>query len=263
MFTVLSADGTRIAYDRRGRGPAVVLVGGAFQVRGNPSLTGLAEHLSDRFTVYAYDRRGRGDSTDTAPYAVEREIEDLGALIGAAGGSAALFGVSSGAALALRAARVLPVTRLAVYEPPFVVDDSRPPVPGDYLATVDRLIAGDRRAEAIAYFTTAAVGLPAEMTVGMEQSPFWPVMLSVAHTIGYDGRVMGESMSGRPLGAEWGEVPVPTLVLAGSETFGWLRTGVAALAAMLPQARHVVLDGQTHEVRPAVVGPLLAEFLAD
>src|SRR5262245_4358529 len=139
MNTVLSADGTRIAYDTFGSdGPAVILVSGATGRRSDPFNATLAELLASRFTVYNYDRRGRGESGDTQPYAVEREIEDIAALIDAAGGSAFVFGISSGGVLSLRAARRLPqIAKVAAYEPPFVVDDSCPPLPADYVERLD------------------------------------------------------------------------------------------------------------------------------
>ncbi|MEO8425181.1 MAG: alpha/beta hydrolase, partial [Actinomycetota bacterium] len=156
MNTVTSKDGTTIAFDRYGEGPAIVPVGGAFQHRAiDPSTAHLAELLAPQFTVYHYDRRGRGGSGDTAPYAVEREIEDIDALIQEAGGSAFAFGMSSGAVLALEAAaHGLAITKLALYEPPFFVDDSRPPLPADYLERLTDLLANDRRGDAVELFMT-------------------------------------------------------------------------------------------------------------
>jgi pimeloyl-ACP methyl ester carboxylesterase len=159
ISTVQSADGTTIAFDKLGEGPALVLVGGAFQHREADPRTGrIAELLAPRFSVYHYDRRGRGASGDTPPYAVDREIEDLDALIQAAGGSAFVFGMSSGAVLALDAARTLAISRLALYEPPFIVDDSRPPLPDDYVAQLDALLADGRRGAAVELFMTTTVG---------------------------------------------------------------------------------------------------------
>jgi pimeloyl-ACP methyl ester carboxylesterase len=260
MDKVFSKDGTAIAFDRTGQGPAVVLVGGAFQTRAHH--TELASLLADRFTVIAYDRRGRGDSGDTAPYDVQREVEDLDALIAHAGGSALVFGMSSGAALALEAvARGSAVTRLALYEPPFVVDDSRPALPGDYLDNLRTLLADGARAEAVAYFMTKAVGVPEEAIAGMEQSPFWPGMESVAHTLPYDGAVMGETMSGRPLSAErWQGVTIPVLVGSGDASFPWIRTGGQDLARLLPGFTSHSFPGQDHNIDPKALAPVLAEF---
>src|SRR5258708_9846771 len=163
MKKVLSKDGTPIAFDQSGHGPAVILVTGAIARRSEAA--SLAAHLSPDFTVFAYDRRGRGESGDTAAYAVEREVEDLDALITEAGGSAFVFGHSSGAVLALEAARLLPtkITKLAVYEPPFIIDDSRPPAPEDYVPHLNELVSSGRRGEVVEYFMTEAVGVPAEM----------------------------------------------------------------------------------------------------
>jgi pimeloyl-ACP methyl ester carboxylesterase len=164
VSSVTSRDGTTIAFDRTRSGPPIVLVGGAIQHRAiDPRTAELADRLAQGFTVVHYDRRGRGDSGDTMPYAVEREVEDIEALIEEAGGSASLFGMSSGAVLTLEAAaHGLPIPRLALYEPPFVVDDTRPPVPEDYVDQLARMVAEGRRGDAVAFFLTAGVGMPAE-----------------------------------------------------------------------------------------------------
>src|SRR4051794_1081221 len=175
-----SADGTPIAFDRIGTGPALILVGGAFNDRRSPAE--LAELLSDTFTVYTYDRRGRGDSGFTEPYAVEREIEDLQAVIEAAGGSAHLFGHSSGGALALEtSARSISVTKLAVYEAPYIVDGSRPPLPDDYIEHLEELTAAGKDKETVGYFMTAAIGMPAEMVEQLLDSPMTDAMANLAH----------------------------------------------------------------------------------
>ncbi|AZP14829.1 alpha/beta fold hydrolase [Streptomyces aquilus] len=255
MGKVFSHDGTAIAYERTGRGPALVLVGGAFQRRGDfgelPTL--LAEH----FDVITYDRRGRGDSGDTAPHDVQREVEDLDALIDLAGGTAFVHGMSSGAVLALRAAvRGSSISRLSVYEPPFVVDDSRPPIPDDYLEHLTGLVGDDARGDAVAYFLTQAVGVPAEAVAGMRHAPFWADMEAVAHTLPYDGAVMGDTMSGRPLPAEgWNTLADRLLVLDGGASDGWIRAGAHALPG-----QHGTLDGQDHDVDPSVLAPALIEF---
>src|SRR5262245_7855792 len=176
MESVTSRDGTRIAFDRYGAGPPVVFVVGAFQHRRIDQRTAeLGEQLAAAgFSAYHYDRRGRGDSGDTAPYAVEREIEDLEAIIDAAGGSAFVIGHSSGAVLALRAAGKLrhKVKKLAIYEPPFIIDDSSPPLPADYVPHLDKLIAAGRKEDALKYFMTAAVNIPAEYMDGVQNSPY-------------------------------------------------------------------------------------------
>lgn len=260
--TVTSNDGTTIAFDRYGEGdkPPLIFVDGATAIRAYdvPLATALAPH----FTVHAYDRRGRGDSGDTQPYAVEREIEDLAAVIDAAGGSALVLGHSSGAVLALRAAASgLPIAKLAVYEPPFIVDASRPPLPGDYVEHLDALVGEGRRLDAWAYFMTAAVGMPREVVDGMLAEPWTQGMAAVAHTIAYDGRVMGDTMSGRPLGAEpWGSIPVATLVMDGGASDPWIRTSAEQLVARIPHAEHRTLAGQNHGPAAEVLAPVLVEF---
>src|SRR5438270_4308784 len=175
MNTVVSADGTTIAFDRAGQGPPVILVAGATATRADSGSSGLAERLAGRFTAYTYDRRGRGDSADTRLYAVEREVEDIAALVAEAGGTACIYGISSGGVLALEAARRLPsLTKLAVYEPPFIVDDSRPPRARDYVQQLDKMTAEGRRGDAVVYFMTEAVGMPAEFAAGMREQPFFP-----------------------------------------------------------------------------------------
>lgn len=266
MKTVTSKDGTTIAFDRSGEGPAIVLVGGAFQHRAiDTSTARLAERLAPNFTVYHYDRRGRGESGDTAPYAVNREIEDIDALIQDAGGSAYVFGMSSGAVLALHAAAAgLAITKLALYEPPFIVDDSRPPVPKDYTRRLAGLLAEGRRGDAVELFMTEAVGMPAEAVAPMRGAPFWSAFESVAHTLPYEAAIMGDTLSGRPLPAgRWAAVTVPTLVVDGGASPDWARNAVEALVEVLPDAQRRTLEGQTHQVDPEVLAPGLAEFLFD
>jgi pimeloyl-ACP methyl ester carboxylesterase len=259
---VRSKDGTAIAFDQSGDGPAIILVGGAMSTRS--ASVPLAALLAPHFTVFAYDRRGRGDSGDTAPYAVEREVDDLAALISQAGGSAFVCGHSSGAALALEAAaRGLAITKLALYEPPFIVDDSRPPLPGDYVTQLTELIASGRRGDAVAYFMTTGVGLPVEAVAQMRHDPMWPALEDVAHTLPYDGTIMGDTMRGNPLPLKrWASVTVPTLVMDGGESPAWQRTAVQALVDVLPQAQRRTLEGQTHGVAPDALAPVLEEFFA-
>jgi pimeloyl-ACP methyl ester carboxylesterase len=214
--------------------------------------------------VITYDRRGRGDSGDAATYAVEREVEDLGALIAKAGGAASVFGHSSGAVLALEGAvRGLPITRLAVYEPPFIVDDSRPLLPDDYGPRLTELISSGRRGDAVELFMTVAVGVPAEMVAQMRTSPRWPAMEALAHTLPYDGAVMGDTMEGNPASMKrWASVTVPTLAMDGGASPEWARNAVRALVEVLPDAQHLTLEGQTHATDPEVVAPALERFFA-
>ncbi|MEV4358175.1 alpha/beta hydrolase [Nonomuraea sp. NPDC049625] len=263
MGTVQSKDGTEIAFDVWGDGQPLIMIDGATAHRAvNPINAEVGQLLRDEFRVYAYDRRGRGESTDTAPYAVEREFEDLAALIDHAGGSAIVFGWSSGAVLALHAvAAGLPITRLALFEPPFVVDDSRPPLPADYVERLDACVADGRPGDAVEVFMTAAVGLPAEMVTGMRQSPVWPPTEAVAHTIAYDGRIMGTTMSGAPLPRDrWAAVTVPVLVMHGTGTMPWLITGARALSDLLPTATLRAIPGENHGTTADVLAAALREF---
>jgi len=257
-----SKDGTKIVFDRTGDGPPLVLVGGALNNRG--SAAALAGLLAPSFTVYAYDRRGRGDSGDTQPYAVEREVEDLQALLAEAGGSAFLMGHSSGAALVLEtAAGIGGVDRIALYEPPYNVDDTREPIPPDYVAHLDRLVAEDRRGDAVEYFMVTGVGLPPEAAAQMRGAPFWPSLEAVAHTIAYDGRVMGYDQQDRSLPVErWKAITAPALVMDGDASPVWSRNAVQAVTEALPNAERRTLAGQTHEVDPAVLAPVLVEFFS-
>jgi pimeloyl-ACP methyl ester carboxylesterase len=260
--TTTSADGTTIAYDRRGAGPAVILVGGAFQYRAfDPRTAQLADLLAPHFTVVHYDRRGRGGSGDTAPYATEREIEDLAALIREVGGSAAVFGHSSGAVLALDAvAAGLPITKLAVYEAPFVVDDSRS-LPADYREHLAALVAEDRRGDTVAYFMTAAVGVPPEVVAGMRQAPMWPGFEAVAHTLPYDAAFMEGTLDSRPLPKDrWASVTIPVFIGDGGASPQQMHAAAAALAELLPDVRRETFEGQDHGVDPAVLAPALIEF---
>jgi pimeloyl-ACP methyl ester carboxylesterase len=258
--TVRSKDGTTIAFDRSGDGPPLILVGGATGSRVHSA--DLAAQLAPRFTTLAYDRRGRGESGDTQPYAIEREIEDLEALIAASRGSAFVFGHSSGAVLALRAAASgLDIPRLALHEPPFIVDDSRPPVLGDFGEHLDELLAAGKRDAAVAYFMTDSVGMPAEVVAGMRQSPAWPRMVALAPTLAYDTRIMADTTRGdpAPLG-QWAFVTTPTLIIDGTATFPFMHASADALAAVLPDAERATLEGQDHGPAPEVLAPVLIEF---
>lgn len=263
MPTLTSRDGTAIACTRTRDGPPVVLVDGAFGSRAFGPNGAIAELLAQHRTVWTYDRRGRGESGDTAPYAVAREVEDLQAVVDAAGGRAAVFGISSDAALALEAARCgLPVTRLALFEAPFVVDDSRPRIPEDYLQQLDALVAADRRADAVRLFMVEAVGLPKVFVSLMRLMPAWSALKKAAHTVPYDARVLGDTGAGRPLPAgRWASVTAPTLVLVGGKSPTWMQHGMRALAAAVPGAELRTLAGQTHMVKAKALVPALEDFL--
>jgi pimeloyl-ACP methyl ester carboxylesterase len=216
----------------------------------------LAEHA----TVFRYDRRGRGDSTDTAPYAVEREIEDLAAVIDAAGGRAHVYGLSSGAALAARAAAAgLPIDRLVLHEPPYDVDGSRPPLPAGFAEQVAALVAEARNGDAVDYFMTQGMGLPAEMVAGMRPTPMWAGLEALAPTLVYDNAVMGDNAL--PV-AELGTIARPVLVLSGELSPGWFHQAAAATAAACPDARYQQLPGQSHFAPDdAAVAAVVGAFL--
>jgi pimeloyl-ACP methyl ester carboxylesterase len=262
MPTTHSKDGTAIAYTRIGQGPALILVDGALCYRASGPNTPLAQQLAEQFTVYTYDRRGRGESGDTAPYAVEREVEDIAALIAEAGGTAHLYGISSGAALALEAAnRGLAVRKLALYEAPFIVDASRKPVPNDYLPRLEALLDTGDRAAAVKHFMKNAVGLPGLMVAMMGLMPGWSKLKAVAHTLPCDARILGDTVSGKPLMAQrWQGVEAPTLVISGSKSQQWIQAAMKQLAHVLPGAEHRTLEGQAHIVKPRALAPVLADF---
>jgi pimeloyl-ACP methyl ester carboxylesterase len=254
---VTSKDGTTIAFDRLGDGPPVILVcGGSTDRMANAPLAAL---LAPHVTVFNYDRRGRGDSGDTAPYGVEREIEDIDAVITAAGGSASLYGTSSGAALALEAAASgLPVAKLALWEPPFILDESARP-PADQVERYNEMIAEGRRGDAVEYFMSKVVGLPPEFVAHARTQPFWAAQEALAHTLAYDATIMGDGSLPTERAAS---VMAPTLVIAGGADFPWMRETAQALADALPDGQTRILEGQGHNVDPAVLAPELVEFFA-
>jgi pimeloyl-ACP methyl ester carboxylesterase len=262
MEKVTSQDGTLIAFDQSGQGPALIVVGGALSDRSGSAP--LAKLLAPHFTVFSYDRRGRGDSGDTAPYAVEREVEDLGALIDEAGGAAFVYGKSSGAVLALEAAYKLrtKIKKLALYEPPFIVDDSRPLPPKNYVNQLNELTAAGRRGDAVEFFLTEVVGMPAEAVAPMRKAPTWPALEALAHTLAYDIAIVADTMTGKPLPPRWASVRVSTLVMDGGKSPVWMRHGAQALANVLPNAQHRTLEGQTHDVAPEIVASVLERFFA-
>jgi pimeloyl-ACP methyl ester carboxylesterase len=258
MRTVHSKDGTTIAYDRTGEGPPLIYVGGALNDRGSGAA--LAARLAERFTVYAYDRRGRGDSGDTPPYAVSREVEDLEALIAEAGGSAFVYGISSGGALALEAAaRGLPITALALYEVPFAADEAHQARAREYAAELDRALAAGRRGDALELFLTM-VGMPAAVIGQMRGAPMWPALEALAPSLAHDSAVMADGDRGAAMPAErLAAVPVPTLVLAGGASPPWMREVAERIAGALPDGRYRTLEGQTHDVNPEALAPELEE----
>ncbi len=258
MDNVTSKDGTTIAFDRLGDGPPVVLVSGGSVDRG--SNASLADVLARQFTVFNYDRRGRGPSGDTQPYAIQREVEDIEAVIGAAGGTAGLYGSSSGAALALEAtAAGLPVTKLALWEPPYIVGEGRPRPDPDTASIYRKFVAEGRRGDAVEYFMAKVVGMPAEFVGFARSQPWWPAQEALAHTLAYDAEIMGDYNIPTERVAK---VTVPTLVLTGGASFDWMVETAQTIVAALPDGRHQSLEGQSHDVSADVLGPVLAEFFA-
>lgn len=267
MPTLTSKDGTPITYDQSGHGPALILVGGASTTRADLAFL-LVPALAPSFTVFAYDRRARGDSGDTRPYAVEREVEDIEALIDAAGGTAFVFGHSSGAILSLEAARLLPakIAKLAVYEPPLIVDDSRSPAPIGFAAHLQEMVDSGRRGDAVEAFM-GFVGSPSQMIAQMRESPAWPHMESLAQSLVYDATLSEDVERGRPEPLrKWAAVQVPTLVMDGTVMFGqaeahtFMRTGADELARVLPHAQRRTLEGQDHGPTNEALVPVLTEF---
>jgi pimeloyl-ACP methyl ester carboxylesterase len=257
MDYVASKDGTTIAYDRLGGGPPVILVSGGSVDRS--SNVPLGELLAEQFTVFNYDRRGRGPSGDTPPYAVEREVEDIEAVIGAADGSACLYGTSSGAALALEAAASgLPITRMALWEPPYSLDPDRRPPP-DTAKTFTELVSAGRRGDAVEFFMAKVVGMPVEFVAQARAQPWWAATEALAHTLAYDATIMGDYSLPADRAAL---VTVPTLVIAGSSSFPFMRETAEALADALPDGRSHVLEGQDHNVAPEAIAPVLARYFA-
>ncbi|WP_219514633.1 alpha/beta fold hydrolase [Nonomuraea ceibae] len=249
MNTVISRDGTPIACHSTGTGPALVLVVGAFN--DHSTGTQLAGRLAAAFTVHTYDRRGRGDSGDLAPYTVECELDDLDAVIDAAGGAAAVFGYSSGALLALHAAaRGSAITRLALYEAPY---DSAPRL--GPAQRVGELVRAGRRGEAVEYFQAEIVGMPAELVTRSRSAPFRPALEAMAHTLEYD-----LTITGTPVDTQ--AVTIPVLALAGGASPTAMRERTHALAAALPDATARELPGASHHLDPAALAPILTEFCA-
>lgn len=265
MQTVTSKDGTTIAFDKMGQGPALVLVGGMFEQRAMESETAklaLLPLMTQNFTVYHYDRRGRGDSTDTQPSGVAREIEDIEALIDEAGGSAYVFGISSGGALAFEAARVLgsKVKKLAIYEAPYNDDDEARQAWKGFRQALQQALAENRRTDAVELFMQL-MGVPAEGLEEMHHYPMWPMWESIAPTIAYDAAALGEEAA-VPV-EKAADVQVPALIMNGDASYPFMQASAETLANTLPNAQHRTLEGQTHEVAVEALAPVLVEFFAN
>jgi pimeloyl-ACP methyl ester carboxylesterase len=260
---VVSKDGTTIAFDRVGRGPPVILVVGALCSRSLGPGVKLAPELAKRFTVFTYDRRGRGESGERPPYEVDREVEDLEALIGEAGGSAFVFGHSSGAVLALTAAaQGVAIRKLAMYEAPFIVDRSRPTTENDW-AQIEATLAEGRRGDAVKAFLRC-VGVPAIGIAVMRWLPVWAKVTEVAHTLSHDGALVREFQRGEPLPARrWAHVEIPMVVIDGEKSPVWMHNATLALVSVLADAQYRTLEGQTHDVSAKALAPVLTEFFEE
>lgn len=255
MERITSHDGTVLAFDQLGAGPPLILVAGASCDRAVDRP--IAAALAKTFTVLNYDRRGRGDSGDTLPYAVAREVEDLAALLEAAGGRASVAGLSSGAVLAAEAAASgLPIDRLIMWEPPFSVDSDGPQRAREYSSKLNELLAAGRRDDALAHFMRQ-VGIPEETIGGIRESPYWEIGLALAHTLAYDAEIMGDTNVPEQ---RFGEITAPTLVLAGSESPDFMHLAAERAAAAISGARVDILNGQDHAVVGEVLEPVVAEF---
>ncbi|HEV7963474.1 MAG TPA: alpha/beta fold hydrolase [Actinoplanes sp.] len=259
MPTLTAPDGTTIGYEHTGGGPALILVDGALCYRAAGPLRSLAAQLQDTFTVYTYDRRGRGESTDTMPYAVAREVEDLRALITQAGGEAYVYGISSGAALALTAAATGPgITKLALYEPPFLTEVDDGARAKEYTERLHELLGAGRNGDAVALFM-AHVGIPEQAITGIRAQPGWALLEAIGPTLAHDDDVLAGGSVPRDLTSA---IAVPALVLSGGASPRGLQQAAEATADALPTAAHRTLDGQTHDVAPEALAPVLIEFFA-
>jgi pimeloyl-ACP methyl ester carboxylesterase len=260
MSYVTSKDGTRIAYERLGSGPPVILIDGAMCSRAFGPMPKIAALLEQHFTVYLYDRRGRGESGDTQPYSKAREVEDVAALIDAAGGTAFVVGLSSGGALALEAAADgARIAKLAVYEPPFMVDDRRHAAL-DHEGKLRALIGAGQRGAAVKYFMRDMVAVPAPVVFMMQlMRGVWRKLQAVAHTLAYDAAIMGDWQVPQRLA----RLQTPTLAMYGSKTQTRLQRAVEELVKLLPNVRKQVLPGQTHNVNAAVLVPALVAYFEE
>ncbi|HWZ66125.1 MAG TPA: alpha/beta hydrolase [Patescibacteria group bacterium] len=260
---VTSKDNTKIAFDKLGDGPAVILVGGAMTTRSDNSA--LAQLLSPHLTVYNYDRRGRGDSGDTKPFAVEREIEDIEALIDDAGGTAYVYGISSGACLALEAAASLgdKIKKLALYEAPYDEAEDASSEWKTYRSNVEESVAENRLSDAVVLFMKL-VGMPDEMITGMQSSPMWPDMEAIAPTLPYDAAAMGNDRS-VPI-EQAARVKAKALVMDGGaslQVMPFMQPTANKLAKAIPNSQRITIEGQGHDISPEILAPVLVKFFSE
>ncbi|MDB5088660.1 MAG: Pimeloyl-ACP methyl ester carboxylesterase [Mucilaginibacter sp.] len=257
MNTVISKDGTKIAYNQNGNGPVVILVDGAFCSKDFGPMTGIVPLLSKSFTVISYDRRARGESGDTKPYAVEREIEDINALINVSGGAASLFGISSGAILCIKAvAYGLNIHKLAVLEPPFVgnKDNKRP---ADAVQQLNLMIAAGEQGSAVKFYLRKVIGLPAIIVFILRLTPNWPKMKAIANSLPYDAAVCGDFNMPKEQVAS---ITIPTIAIDSKQSPNFLRDAVQVMASALTNGKRVSLKGKPHDVPPKILVPALTDF---
>lgn len=247
MNKIISNDGTSISFQQTGKGPLVILVASALSDRSDT--VKLAKLLSQHFTVINYDRRGRGKSNDTKPYTIQKEVEDIDGLISCTAESAFLFGSSSGAVLALDAANALPekIKKIALYEPPFIINDKRPPMADDLSVQIEKLLSEDRKNDAVKLFMSQTMNIPAIGLWIMQLIPGWKKMKDMAHTIPYDLALLNGTQSGKPLPeSRWNAIQAPALIMTGGKSEEFFHTGATALATMLINGQHNILKGQHH-----------------
>lgn len=263
MPFVTSKDGTQIGYSVVGSGPPIVLVDGAMCWRGMGPATPLAEELKDKFTVYTYDRRGRGESGNTLPYATQREVEDLEAVIAAAGGAAAVYAISSGVGVALEAANSIEgITKLVLYEMPIFTDGTRKPVPTDYVQRMDRLVAEGDNAGAVKHFMQNGINVPWFGLLMMQLFGMFKKMAPVAPTLPYDTAFVAPLWTYKPIPKDrWSHATMPALVMGGGKSDTWMQNAQKAIAENLPNARHETLPGQNHMVPASAIAPKIKEFV--
>ena len=260
MQRINSKDGTLIAFDKFGKGPALILVDGAITMRSSPSKPILCKLLEPYFTVYNYDRRGRGDSGDTYPYSVKREIEDIEAIVDLSGGTACLYGHSSGGALALEAALELDskIKKLAIYEVPYNDDKKDQPAWKEYLRVLGKALSEGRKGDAVALFLKF-LGAPVDRIEGMMHSPVWTAFEGLAPTLAYDHIILLSDDLSIP-GNKVHKIKIPSLIMSGNAGFPFMKETALTLSQIIPNAKLLIFKDQQHNLSPDVLAPALIEF---
>lgn len=258
MYKITSSDGTKIVYEKTGDGPPIIIVGGAFNDRNSGA--GLAQALSPHFTVVTYDRRGRGASGDSGPYSVDREVEDLGAVIKKLGGSAGVFGSSSGGTLALEtAAAGYSIPKLALFEPPYRFNKG-PKLGPAVVPTLTELTRAGKRGETVEYFLSAVMRIPKQGIAHMRQMPMWPGLEAISHTLIYDTLVVGDR---RWPADRMASIKEPTLVISSSASSPWIQHSAQRVAHHLAGGAHQSVNGAPHDASPEILAPVLTAFFRE